>query len=205
MTPERTWKNGSIVLTEYTETNLVHEILEEDKTTNRPPTYRLKGIFQRGDDPNGNRRIYPTQYLEREINRLRPLVAERKILGELDHPANREKPKLSEVSHLISFLEMRGKEVYGELDIIPGTVQGDNLLALYRAGVKLGISSRGTGGLRPLPGGLFEVDETLVINTWDVVSEPSVADAILHEGLMVNNRMQRTKSAIYFFDKALFS
>lgn len=208
MTLIREWQDTSsqIVLQEYIDSKLATETLEEDRGAGKQAVYKLKGIFQRGDSPNGNRRVYPTLILEREISRLKPLVAKRRIVGELDHPANRDKPKMSEASHVITFLEMRGKEVYGELEIIPGTTQGNNLLGLYRAGVEICVSSRGTGGLRALPNGLFEVDDSLQINTWDIVSEPSVADAILHEGMMLNQKLIKSKkSAVYYFDKALFS
>ena len=175
-----------VILQEFMDFSFQPEIIEA-KEEGKSPTIRLKGLFQKGDHPNGNKRVYPTRILEREVNRLGTYLAERRMVGELDHPPGEIKPRLGQASHVITMLEMRGQEMYGALEILP-TAKGKDLLALYESGVRLGVSSRGTGNLRPLPSGLMEVDDSYCLNTFDVVNEPSVGTAYISEGLALNNR-----------------
>lgn len=46
----------------------------------------LVGIMQRAEVPNQNGRIYTKESMEREIDRLLPLVKDNQLLGQLDHP-----------------------------------------------------------------------------------------------------------------------
>lgn len=196
------------LLQEYLDTSFETAIVEADQSSGKPRTYKLRGIFQRGDEPNGNKRIYPMKLLEREVERLSEGLKRRSIIGELDHPAGEERPRNAHASHVITNLEIRGKEIWGELEVIPGTDAGRNLMGLIEANIGLGVSSRGTGGLRPLPNGLFEVDESLRLNTWDVVHEPSVAQAYLHEGLSLNQKWafnkDDEKSMLYYLENILY-
>ena len=175
-----------LVLQEYAEFNFAPEIIESNNAGDKP-IVRLKGIFQKGGVPNGNKRVYPTRLLTREVERLSTYINERRMIGEIDHPPGEIKPRLNNASHVITSLEMRGDEMYGVLEILAKTDAGRNLLGLYESGIKLGVSSRGTGGLKPLPGGLMEVDDSFCLNTFDVVNEPSVGTAYITEGLQQNN------------------
>jgi len=47
----------------------------------------MTGILSTADFPNQNRRIYPKYLLEREFNKLLPLVKDGQVVGEIDHPA----------------------------------------------------------------------------------------------------------------------
>lgn len=194
-----------VFLQEYLDTKFEKELIQEDVEQGRARTYRMRGVFQRGDEVNGNRRKYPLRLLEREVERLQEAVRSKRVVGELDHPPGREKAELKSASHVITKLEVRGTDVWGEIEIIPGTDAGRNLLGLVDAGIGIGVSSRGTGGLKPLPGNIFEVDENLQINTWDVVGEPSVRDAYLREGLDTNLQFVRdTKSMLYYMEKTIY-
>lgn len=195
-------------LREYLDASFEKQVINENAANGMPKTYRLRGIFQKGDTPNGNRRVYPTRLLSREINKLQESLQKRRIIGELDHPVGRDKPLTSLASHVITKLEIRGNEVWGELEVIPGTDAGRNLLGLIEANIGLGISSRGTGGLKPISGNLMEVDETFCLNTFDIVHEPSVAEAYLHEALEINKTFQKydsytgKKTVLYYIDRA---
>ena len=186
-----------MVLTEFQDFNYTPEIVEGQNGTKK---IIMSGVFQRAEMPNGNRRIYPKRLLEREINRLNSYITERRMIGELDHPPGEAKPRLREASHIITFLEMRGNDVFGKLEIL-NTVRGRDLMALHEAGVKIGVSSRATGGLRPLPNGLSEVDDSFCLNTFDVVNEPSVQGAYVAESLLKNydqNTLNILKKKLYF-------
>jgi len=195
---------GQIVLQEYMDFDFNPEIIES-KEDGKQSVIRLKGLFQKGEVPNGNKRVYPTPILEREVKRLSNYISERRMIGELDHPPGEIKPRLGFASHIVTFLEMRGSDMYGQIEIL-STDSGKNLRALYESGVRLGVSSRGTGGLRQLPNGLSEVEESYSLNTFDIVNEPSVTTAFISESLQqnnseVNNVLYTLKRKTYFIFK----
>ena len=140
----------------------------------------IEGTFQRADEENNNKRIYSKALLEREMKKLTPAIAERRLMGELDHPQH-DSVKLNNVSHLITGLRMEGKEVVGRAEIL-NTPAGKVAQALIEGGVKVGISSRGVGDMETV---MHEGEEVLRVLpgytfvTFDVVAEPSVQDSYL--------------------------
>ena len=151
-------------------------------------TMKIRGIFQRCDEKNNNGRIYPKSILEREIGRLRPLMNERRLLGELDHPAQ-ENIKLSNASHLITNLTFKGKEVIGEAEIL-STPAGLIAQSLIKDGVQIGISSRGLGTLSENKDGKI-VNEDYKMVTFDLVADPSTQGAFpaLSESSEIKNKI----------------
>ena len=135
---------------------------------------RLQGIFQRAESKNANGRIYPLQLLEREVVRLQPLLKERRLLGELDHPQS-AKIRVPFASHVVTKLWMEGNDVWGELEPLT-TDCGNNLRSLVHDRVKFGVSSRGTGNLKTEDRGLI-VQENYRMLTYDIVSDPSTQGA----------------------------
>lgn len=152
-------------------------MLEESTVSEANGPYKMKGLFQRAQAKNGNGRLYPKHLLEREVEKLIPLIKERRLMGEIDHP---EDPKihLDKVSHLITDLKVEGNDVLGTLEILDGVPAGALLRGLVKSGVKLGISSRGTGSLkedRDLGASVVQEDFNLI--TWDIVGDPSTPGA----------------------------
>jgi len=136
---------------------------------------KIRGTFQRAMEANNNGRIYPTAVLEGQIKKLQPLIKERRLCGELDHPQN-ETVKLSNASHLLTKLEMVGNEVIGEAEILK-TPAGLTAQALINGGVKIGISSRGMGTLSEDHTGQKIVNEDFKLVTFDLVADPSTRGA----------------------------
>ena len=137
---------------------------------------RFKGIFSEADRPNGNKRVYSKRLLEREVKKLQGQINDRRLLGELDHPSD-EIVHLGNVSHVITNLSIQGNHVMGEGEVL-NTPAGKVLAELLRAGVKLGISSRGTGSVDlDESGSHYVVGENYNMITFDMVSEPSSQDA----------------------------
>ena len=118
---------------------------------------KISGCFQRADEANNNKRIYDKKILEREIERLTESLGGRRLMGELDHP-KQDQVSLRNVSHLITNLEFKGNEMIGEAELL-NTPAGLTAQALIKGGVKLGISSRGTGSLTDRPDGNKNVNE----------------------------------------------
>jgi len=137
---------------------------------------RFRGIFSEADRPNGNKRVYGGKLLQREVKKLQSQIGDRRLLGELDHPSD-EVVHLGNVSHIITKLHMDGNFVMGEGEVL-NTPAGKVLNELLKAGVKLGISSRGTGSVDlDEQGANYVVGENYNMITFDMVSEPSSQDA----------------------------
>ena len=160
------------------------QILNEGRGTG---PMKIRGCFQRADEENNNKRIYPKALLQREMDKLSDAITERRLMGELDHPQH-DSVKLNNVSHLITKLEMNGNEVIGEAEIL-NTPAGQVVKALIEGGVKVGISSRGLGTLSEGSDGKRYVNEDFKLVTWDMVADPSTRGA--YPGLTESTEINR--------------
>tara|TARA_R110002012_G_scaffold10207_6_gene47241 strand:- start:1233 stop:2498 length:1266 start_codon:yes stop_codon:yes gene_type:complete len=149
------------------------EILTEEKDGKK--CRKLRGIFQRADEANNNKRVYSKALLEREVGKLADALQERRLMGELDHPSH-DSVKLSNVSHLITNLHIKGNDVIGECELLD-TPAGKVAQALVAGGVKVGISSRGMGTLSEGADGTKSVNEDFKLVTFDLVADPSTRGA----------------------------
>ena len=136
---------------------------------------KLRGVFQRADEANNNKRVYSKAILEREVKKLTEALSERRLMGELDHPKH-DSVKLSNVSHLITNLHVKDNDVIGECELL-NTPAGKVAQALVEGGVKIGISSRGMGTLSDGENGLKNVNEDFKLVTFDLVADPSTRGA----------------------------
>jgi hypothetical protein len=148
------------------------QILSEDKDNK---TMKIRGIFQRADEVNQNKRRYGKKVLSNMVESFSPMIKANRLCGELDHPSY-EIVKLSNASHKITNLEMRGNDVIGEA-VLLSTPAGQVAQSLVRDGVSIGISSRGTGSVTQGKDGISEVNEDFRGITFDLVADPSVHDA----------------------------
>lgn len=148
--------------------------VQELNESGMPKKFKLRGVFQKGDTPNGNRRTYPGHVLESAVNSVKNVVMEGRMLGELDHPPD-AKIHLDKVSHKVTNLEIQNGTVVGEAEVLQ-TPAGKILESLIKSGVKLGISSRGFGSTKEV-NGLHEVQDDYKLVTFDIVSDPSTPGA----------------------------
>lgn len=131
-----------------------------------------RGEFAFADKPTSNKRIYTRGLWEREINRLGNAIAERKVFGELDHPAD-GKTKLSRSAHIVTGLSINESgAVIGSLEVMD-TSAGKELKAIMDAGGSIGISSRGYGSVKMNEAGYDEVQEDYQLMTFDCVADPA--------------------------------
>jgi hypothetical protein len=137
----------------------------------------VKGVLQRAGAPNQNERVYPKSILEREATKYLQFIKERRALGELDHPDSTV-INLKNVSHNIREIWWEGDDLCGTVEIL-ATPSGNILKELLKAGILLGISSRGMGSTRPLGGNKVEVQEDFELIGWDFVSNPSTHGAFM--------------------------
>ena len=136
----------------------------------------MTGVMQRAGVKNGNGRIYKKDTLQREIENYHKLVKERRALGELDHPDD-SVINLKNASHLVPDVWWQGDDVMGKVQVL-NTPSGKVLQELVKAGVKLGISSRGMGSVKESNGDTIVEDDFQLI-CFDFVSEPSTDGAFM--------------------------
>lgn len=145
------------------------------------------GVMQRGSDDreknfNQNGRSYPLPILKRECEKYKNVfIKERRALGELDHPES-SVVNLSNVSHNVLDIWWNGTDLMGKIEILP-TPSGNIAKELLRAGIRLGISSRGMGSVKNLGEGKVEVQDDFEIVCWDLVSNPSTQGAFMSPSL----------------------
>jgi hypothetical protein len=135
----------------------------------------VSGKVQHGGVRNANGRTYPVPILERELAKLAPLIKDRSVLGELDHPED-GKTKLYRVSHLWTDLKIEKDGVVTGTSEVLNTPRGLILQELYRSKVKVGASSRGQGSVNAKTG---EVADDFALDTIDNVYRPSTPGAYM--------------------------
>jgi hypothetical protein len=155
------------------ETRLFEGRIQEDQNG----VVLVKGILQRAGAENQNGRIYPKPILMREAKKYETLIKERRALGELDHPDS-SVINLKNVSHNIREIHWEGDDLCGTVEIL-STPSGNILKELLKAGILLGISSRGMGSTKQLSNGGVEVNEDFELLGWDFVSNPSTHGAFM--------------------------
>jgi hypothetical protein len=143
----------------------------------------MKGICIQGGVRNANQRVYPVNEIGRAVKTLTDqITGGYSVLGEVDHPDGLN-INLDRVSHMITEVWMDGPNGYGKLKILP-TPMGNLVRTMLEAGVKLGVSSRGSGNVSE--DGSNTVSDFEII-TVDVVAQPSAPGAYptpIYEHLM---------------------
>ena len=157
------------------------EFLVENR--NGKKSMYIEGVFLQGNIQNRNGRMYPMETLRKEVGRYNENhIQSGRALGELGHP---EGPtvNLDRVSHKIVSLKENGANFIGKAKIL-GTPMGKIASSLIEEGVKLGVSSRGIGSLKPTKEGFNVVgDDFMLATAADIVADPSAPDAFV-EGIM---------------------
>jgi len=145
-------------------------ILESDDKDGK--NLHLKGIAIQGGIRNANQRVYPVDEIERAVKTLNDQIQNGySVLGEVDHPDDL-KVNLDRVSHMITNMWMEGPNGYGKFKILP-TPMGNLIRTMLEAGVKLGVSSRGSGNVDDMSGKVSDFE----IITVDIVAQPSAPGA----------------------------
>tara|TARA_Y200000002_G_scaffold357610_1_gene340272 strand:- start:688 stop:1341 length:654 start_codon:yes stop_codon:yes gene_type:complete len=143
----------------------------------------IEGVFLQGNIKNRNGRMYPMETLAKEVCRYNESnVVTGRALGELGHPDG-PTVNLDRVSHKIVSLKESGSNFIGKAKILD-TPMGQIAKSLIGEGVKLGVSSRGIGSLKPTKEGFNVVgDDFMLATAADIVADPSAPDAFV-EGIM---------------------
>ena len=158
-------------------------VLESEEDSSGRKSLHLNGICIQGDIRNANQRVYSSQEIGKAVKTLNEQISGGySVLGEVDHPQDL-KINLDRVSHMITKMWMDGPNGYGKLKILP-TPMGQLIQTMLESGVKLGVSSRGSGEVD----GSGNVRDFEII-TVDIVAQPSAPGAYptpVYEHLMNN-------------------
>jgi hypothetical protein len=158
------------------------EILSEEAADGSGKNLYLKGICIEGGVRNANERVYPVNEIAKAVDTINEQIKTgHSVLGEVDHPEDL-KINLDRVSHMIEKMWMDGPAGYGKLKILP-TPMGELVKTMLTSGVKLGVSSRGSGNVDDRNGHVSDFE----IVTVDVVAQPSAPNAYptaIYEGLL---------------------
>lgn len=151
----------------FNQANIIAESIEEEGIKN----LYMKGTFIQGGVRNHNQRVYPIHEITNAVNQVMQSIRHgESVLGEADHPEELT-INLDRVSHIITDMWIDGSNGSGKLKIIP-TPMGNIVRTLIESGVKLGVSSRGSGNVDEA-GYVSEFE----IVTVDIVAKPSAPDA----------------------------
>jgi hypothetical protein len=152
------------------------------ETANEGKDLFMKGICIQGGVKNANERVYPVSEISNAVKQLNDQITSgNSVLGEVDHPDDL-KINLDRVSHMITEMWMDGPNGYGKLKILP-TPMGTLVKTMLESGVKLGVSSRGSGNVAESTGDVSDFE----IVTVDCVAQPSAPNAYpkaIYEGLL---------------------
>jgi sugar-specific transcriptional regulator TrmB len=171
----------------YDEASVLTEASEDGKKG-----YFIEGIFMQGDVKNRNGRIYPSAILENEMKRYNDqFIKTKRALGELGHP-NGPQINGDRVSHLITEMKRDGSNFVGKAKIL-STPMGEIVKTFIDEGVKVGVSTRGLGSVKPTKEGIMEVQDDFHLATVDIVTDPSGPNCF------VNGIMENTE---YYYDIA---
>ena len=163
-----------MLLTEHMTFGEAQIVTESSEDDNGGKCLYLNGCFIQGDVRNHNQRIYPTKEISTAVSNIMQQIQDGySVLGECDHPEELT-INIDRVSHMITEMKMNGPNGMGKLKILP-TPTGQIISTLIQNGVKLGVSSRGSGNVND--NGYVSDFEIVTV---DIVAKPSAPGAYPH-------------------------
>lgn len=156
------------------------ELLVEEQNRSASPKYYITGPYSMAEKRNQNGRIYALDEMINEVSRYtNEMIGPRRAIGEMNHPQSIEVNPVN-ACHLVTELRQNGNYFMGK-SLILDTPMGQLLKSLVKDSIQLGISTRGLGNLAESAGGKKVSNFHLIC--FDVVHQPSVADAMLESVL----------------------
>lgn len=159
------------MLREWSSFNDSKVVLEHRDGINGQKNCYLRGIAIQADQRNLNERIYPLHEITKAVNNMASRLAKgESILVECDHPETLT-INIDRVAGMITKVWMEGRNGMAEIMLLD-TAHGKNIRVMLEAGVKLGVSSRGSGNVNH--NGIVSDFEIVTI---DIVAQPSAPEA----------------------------
>ena len=186
---------------------LCESVVGQDGISELPRPFVVYAVFQKFGIENANGRIYPEDVLKREVEKYRQLIADRRAVGELEHPED-SNVNLERVCINIIDLWWEGRTLVGKMEILISdgfrrygiiSCLGDQVAHLLLSGIKIGVSSRALGSVKQV-GGTLIVQQDLSIISWDVVHSPSTPLAYISQ---TEDKLEAYKESVKHDDSKL--
>ena len=153
------------------------------ESTNEGKDLFMKGIFIEGGVKNANQRVYPVNEIQKAVASINEQIkGGYSVLGEVDHPEGLN-INLDRVSHMIENMWCEDAKGLGKLKILP-TPMGHLVKTMLESGVKLGVSSRGSGIVSEDGSGNVSDFEIVTVDIVAQPSAPSAYPSAIYEHLM---------------------
>jgi len=172
-------------LTTLCESDLTIEKLKSDNSV------ICRAVMQVCDVMNANRRIYPTELMDRHIQLAQPQISKRRLFGEADHP-DADSPvhrimavRMQNASHCFNKLWIDKDPGHGVIRAVietTPTTWGYTLASFIRRRMGIGFSLRSTGRVA-VQNDVSYVTEPFKFVTYDAVINPSNESAFVEEVL----------------------
>lgn len=151
-----------------------YDVLAEENSEGNK-SFKIRGVFSKCDTPNKNKRVYRRAIMEQAIGEIKPYIDKGGFVGELNHPAH-PKVNMDRISHKVTKLDIaEDGSVVGEM--VPAGPKKADLVSLLEDGIRVGVSTRGTGAVKPYNGplgeGLVDVQPGYKLRAIDIVFDPS--------------------------------
>lgn len=187
------------------------EVLSEGKGDKK--RLYISGPFLQSEKVNRNNRVYPKAVMEKAVeDYTNTYIKEKRSLGELNHPAE---PVVNPERAAIMTESLTENGIYymGKAKVL-STPMGKIVENLLDDGVKIGVSSRGLGSMKPMREGYNEVQNDFVLTTAaDVVFDPSAqssfvegvfeqADWIYESGMFQMVDLEQSRRALMLAEKS---
>jgi hypothetical protein len=155
------------------------EIVEEQNKLGSGNSLYIQGPYT-GVAKNKNKRVYPKEELDRDINRyINEMVNTNRAMGELNHSQTAE-VNPERACHMVTQLHEDNGTWYGKSKILSGEGLpiGNLVKGLINQGVSLGVSTRSLGTLEESTD--HNIVRNLHIVAWDMVADPSFPTAFVN-------------------------
>ena len=153
------------------------EYIVEEKNSNQPRNFFIKGPYMMAEGANRNKRVYSLNEMKSEVTRYtEEMIKPGRAMGELNHPASAD-VDLERACHMVTELYEDNNVFYGKSKVL-STPCGLIVRSLINDGVKVGMSSRALGTLEE--GASHNVVRNLKLVAVDCVADPSFPKAFVN-------------------------
>lgn len=171
-------------------------ILEESKTPTGDRKVKFRTKLQEANVVNKNKRRYSQNICESIVSQLQKKARSNSLLSELNHPMGGTPEELKRRAAIIDYnnccakindIVFKDNFVIGELSTLSSFKGPDLAKLIVDDKVDIGFSLRALGSIKPISEGILEVASPIYAVSYDVVSNPSHANARIIEFLPEND------------------
>ena len=165
------------LIVETPATNNDFEYIVEEKNSNEPRNFYIKGPYMMAEGVNRNKRVYSLHEMRSEVDRYTTdMIKQGRAMGELNHPTTAD-VDLERACHIVTDLREDNNVFVGKSKVL-STPCGQIVRSLINDGVKVGMSSRALGQL--VEGSGCNRVQNMRLVAIDCVADPSFPKAFVN-------------------------